>query len=167
MDEARRAAKRAADLLGVSVPQLVVYRDRVGLFAADRTILVHPEWLEQQVLAVHCDNPRCRWATLLGMMAHEIAHIIHGDPPETKACELRADKHSGFVLALDGVSPEHLKLVMADISCGCTASHGCDFERLACIELGYGDGLAERLRRLVAASTNSPASVFADHASNV
>jgi hypothetical protein len=134
--------RRAAALMGIAVPPLMV-TSRVPNAASDgRQILVNPTWLSR-TMARFCSMPACQDAVILGVMAHELGHHVFGHAADSRrdshVAELDADRVAGVVLARAGVSTGDFERVLADLGeCGTTSHPGAAL-RVAAIRAGYLD----------------------------
>lgn len=136
---------RASRVIGIAPPQLE-FTTAVYNAASDGVrILVSPDWLVR-LLRQFCALPECSEAIVLGVLAHELAHHIHGDAFasgwERIDRELRADYIAGRVLAKVGVASVDLEQVLIEMSSSCSISHPSGPDRVLAIQAGYADGTA-------------------------
>src|ERR1051326_6956485 len=98
-----------ANVMGCSMPRLRVSPEGAEASAGAAEIVVNPGWLHAAMTAV-CSDPTCQHDLVVGVLAHELCHVAHGDafaPSwERRAVELRADDFAGVALARLGIPPE-------------------------------------------------------------
>jgi hypothetical protein len=144
---ARLMLSRVAHVMGVPVPSAYLSLEVPNAAADGVRILINPKWLREQMAWV-CDVIDCHVALLYGILAHELAHLVHDDanaPPHAKHfIELRADRDAGVAVARLGVDPSVFAEVIGELAShhsGGPYGYPSRYERIEAIRLGY-DGVA-------------------------
>jgi hypothetical protein len=132
-----------AEAMQVVAPPLRVSREVDNAAASAIEILVNPEWLHAAMRAV-CSDAGCQYELAVGILAHELSHVIHGDafaPPwDKEAIELRADAFAGAAVARLGISPEAFSSIIWQIAQHHSSGpfgYPTRYDRVAAIRQGY------------------------------
>ncbi len=114
------------------------------------TVLCNRGWVED-LLQRYCRSAECRAAILVGILAHEVAHLSFqhvGLPPDDLAScspnqlqELRADAVAGWVLARTGFPPDYLTVVLRELSAEPSCTHPTGGLRAQAIAAGFEQAL--------------------------
>lgn len=131
--------RRVARHFPFKAPPLVEDRSVDNAQSDGATIRVNPAWVEQ-ALASGCDDEKCTWSFVLGVMAHELGHHAHrveGSTYDGHGEELRADEIAGRVLALEGVGASDFARILGHISGLGSETHPDGYTRMAAIQRGY------------------------------
>lgn len=108
-----------AAVMGVPVPPVAISRDVDNAAADGSVVWVNPDWLADSTSLVCC-SPNCPYELTLGILAHELAHLVYGDvfspPYHRHTVELRADGFAAVALARLGVSPDAFSALMAQLA---------------------------------------------------
>lgn len=107
--------EQIADAMAVAAPPLAISRAVPNAQADHIGITANPDWLDANLAAVSPDPGFLR-AGLIGVLAHELGHLVGGDawaPWWVKRfIELRADWFAGVACARLGVSAEAFAVVI-------------------------------------------------------
>ena len=99
---ARAVVVQLANAMGHVAPPLRVSREVANAAANATEIVINPAWLHSAMTAV-CSDPLCRFALAVGIIAHELSHVVHGDafahPMSKRFIELQADAFAGVLTA--------------------------------------------------------------------
>jgi hypothetical protein len=140
---ARNMLESIAAVMGCQVPPLRLSRAVMNAQADGVGVTVNPDWLHTQMTSI-CSDVRCHHDLLVGILAHELAHLVYGDvhaPPwDKRAIELRADQFAGMALARLGVSPDAFSTVIGQLSTHYSddpTAYPDGADRIDAIESGY------------------------------
>ena len=140
--------QRVAFALGHSAPPLVHDPSSGAAHATGGRIHYAPAWVKAK-LAEHCNSAECAQSVIAGIVAHEFAHITHGDGyspsrQHNHTVELRADRVAGRVLGKLGHTPEDLQKVFLEFDRLGSHTHPAAHLRVAEISSGFERARAGR-----------------------
>lgn len=115
--------------------------------AGSGTVFFNRAWAAS-MLSRHCNTQLCELSVVLGIVGHEVGHLVFNHPPYDLAnCplnrnhELQSDALGGWVLAARGMPRDHLERVIAELSLEATCKHPRASHRLSAIRHGYDSQL--------------------------
>jgi len=120
-------------------PPLIEDRSVANAESDGQTIRVNPEWVAR-TLAEGCNDEKCTWSFVTGVLAHELGHHAHrveGHAIGGHAEEIRSDEIAGQVLALEGIGREDFGRILDKLSGHGSPSHPDGWSRRQAIERGY------------------------------
>lgn len=128
----QRELELAASIVGLSTPSLIP-SSLVETAACDGVrVYYNRDWI-RAVIARNCDEVACVKEILLGVMGHELGHLVGGDigaPAEERPSrELRADAVAAVVLARSGASDENFARVISEITGCCSPGYPPGWQR--------------------------------------
>ncbi|MDP2313809.1 MAG: hypothetical protein Q8P41_12950 [Pseudomonadota bacterium] len=112
-------AKRIKALANLhSLPPFVQRPGSRNAWVQHGIISYDPDWI-MELLETYCSDTECNTSVVVGIIAHELGHWIHGDDCDIQThpwhMEYRADGWAAWVLASMGIASSHFECVLATI----------------------------------------------------
>jgi hypothetical protein len=132
---------RVAQTLGIAAPVLQANYNVNNADASGNVIRYNPRWIDAK-LREHCNDGECVLSIIVGVLAHEMSHILHGDRYTSSVqhnhnIELRADRVAGWVLAKLGHASGDMQKVWREFVAMNHPTHPPAPHRIQAIVNGY------------------------------
>ncbi len=116
---AQSIVQSIASEMGCIAPRVRVTTKILTAAAIGNEIWVNPQFIENAISSV-CPDPDCQYALVVGVLAHELAHIVYGHglahPSQKHEIELDADWFGGVACARLGISSEAFEEIIGRLS---------------------------------------------------